>query len=214
MDRRQFLERLGWVALVDVLLCELSVVINQVNPKERPGGMNINAEYAITAEWSVDLDADVDLHVIVPDGADGTDVYYNAREFHGVSLDHDCKGFVDDYYTMPNGDKVKNLTSKEMTTIRGKLPGRFDVGVHMFNFRRDGEPVGKSDRTLNTSVRVEVVKLNPKVHTMFSNDVVLTHVGQCINVVSFDLDKEGSFTQADLPLAPITDHVLKESTSG
>jgi hypothetical protein len=174
----------------------------------------------------MDYDADVDLHVIIPDSSSldksgQTDVWYNARESHGVSLDHDCKGWVDSKHFVDDRDgagngkstEIDDLTQKEMTTIRGKLPGRFDVGVHMFKFHRNGQDVADNDRDLKCPVRVEVIKLNPKVETIFSQEVILVHQKQCINVVSFDLDNQGNCTLADPPLMLVTSHVFDASGS-
>jgi hypothetical protein len=216
IDRRQLLERIGWLAMVDYLLVQQAVLINQVAPKDQAAGLKITAEYVITAEWPMAYDADVDLHVIVPDnaakdGSKSSDVWYNARETNGVSLDHDCKGWTDSHHIVyKDGERtvLLDLTQKEMTTIRGKLPGHFDVAIHMFKFHRGEIDVLGNDHTLNCPVRVELIKLNPKVSTVFSADLVMQHVKQCINVVSFDLDSQGNLTMTDLPLKPVTDKVF------
>jgi hypothetical protein len=205
IDRRAFLVGIGWIATTDYLLANQAVLLNQINPKADAGGLHIQAEYEITAEWSVDIDADVDLHVIAPDGKNGTDVYYSMKDFRGiVTLDHDCRGFPDNFYKLPDGTIVKNPVSKEMTTIRGKLPGRYDVGVHYYRFGAT-EDHSKPD----VSVTVEVVKLNPTTKVKFTKQVTLTYEKQTINVVSFDLDLAGEYFDAPLPLAWVTDHVMR-----
>lgn len=217
LDRRNFsisFGLLGWVATTDYLLCQNAILINQVNPKANAAdGLKIVAEYVITAEWPVTVDADVDLHVVVPDGEYGTDVYYSFREFKGVSLDHDCRGFSDTHHRLVDGSEAVDLTAKEMTTIRGIVPGHYDAGVHLYQFHQDGDPVPSSFRGCNVKTHVEVVQLNPKTKIVFASDLVLTHVKQCLNFVSFDLDKSGGITFTDLPLAPITDHVFAKGDS-
>jgi hypothetical protein len=206
VDRRTFLLGLGWVATTDYLLANQAVLLNQINPKADDGGLHITAEYAIVAEWPVDIDADIDLHVIAPDGKTGTDVYYSMKDFRGVvTLDHDCRGAPDNSYTLPNGNVVSNLIAKEITTIRGKLPGRFDVGVHYYRFGAT-----PSHPKPDVQVKVEVIKLNPVTKTKFSKQVTLTYAKQCINVVSFDLDTAGEYYDAPLPLAPVIDHAMRE----
>src|SRR5271170_5288150 len=96
---------LGWIATTDYLLANQAVLLNQIHPKADAPGLKVPAEYVITAEWSVDLDVDIDLHVLVPDGRAGTDVYYSMKDWHGVvSLERDCRGYADNYVVLPNGD--------------------------------------------------------------------------------------------------------------
>lgn len=209
IDRRDFLMGLGWIATTDYLLCQNAILINQVNPKDQSTGVKINAEYVITAEWPVDIDADVDLHVLVPDDRDGTDVYYNAREFRGVTLDRDCKGFSDTHHLLQDGGMTVDVAAKEMTTLHGIVPGHYDVGVHMFKFHKDGVDVAFGYSGCNTPVHVEVIQLNPKTKLVFSKDVTLQRMRQCINVVSFELNKSGEITFVPVPLKPVTDAVFQ-----
>lgn len=201
-----------WVAFVDVLMVCLMVLINQANPKASEQGVKINAEYLITAEWDVKIDADVDLHTIVPDGHEGTDVYYSARQFSNVTLDQDNRGFIDAVTMLPDGSTVTALTDKETTTIRGKVPGHFDVGVHLFRMSLNGKPLSHNQDG-NVKVHVEVIQLNPTNKIVFQGDVTLNRVEQCINVVSFDLDRDANYTAADVPLEPVTNHVFDEHGS-
>ena len=51
-----------WIGLADLLLCVVSVVIVAVAPtKAKTDGAKEKAEYLITIEWSVDIDADADI---------------------------------------------------------------------------------------------------------------------------------------------------------
>ena len=204
VDRRTFLMGLGWIATTDYLLANQAVLLNQIHPKADQSGMKIPAEFEITLEWSTKIDADIDLHVIVPDGLKGMDVYYSMKDFHGqVTLDHDCRGWIDNFFTLPNGTKVDALSSKEMTTIRGKFPGRFDVGAHFYSFNPHPEA-----STPTVECTVEVTKLNPQTKLVASKKVTLTHVKQCINVISFDLDAAGNYFDAPLPLELVTAHAF------
>ena len=203
-----------FIGLADLLLCVLAVVIVAVNPKAVNEGVKINAEYLITAQWPVGIDADVDLHTIVPDGKSGADVFYRQREYNNVSLDHDNKGFIDAFTVQADGAVVKAAVDEEMTTIRGKVPGHFDVGVHMYNFHRGDTRPPESDTTLDTPVKVQVIQLNPHNKIVFDKTVTLTHIGECNNVVSFDLDREGQITFVDPPLEPVTHHAFESGHEG
>lgn len=197
----------GWIAMVDMYAMFVTVLIPLVAPKDTSAGIHVNAEYVITAEWSTAIDADVDLHVIAPDGAEGTDVYYSARQFNGVTLDNDNRGFMDSHHKTIDG-LVVDAVAKEMTTIHGKLPGQFDVGLHLFKEHDGDRDMDYRDRDHPVTVTVEVIKLNPVSKTIVSKQVVLTHPRQCLNIASFVLDKQGEYTLVDPPLTPVCEHVL------
>ena len=51
-----------WIGLADLLLCMLCVVIVAVAPKEpKAAGVQEKAEYLLSSEWPVAVDADVDI---------------------------------------------------------------------------------------------------------------------------------------------------------
>ena len=55
-----------WIGLADLLLCIVSVVIVAVAPtKARTDGIKPKAEFLITMESSVDVDADPDLWIVL-----------------------------------------------------------------------------------------------------------------------------------------------------
>ena len=54
-------------------------------------------------------------------------------------------------------------------------------------------------------VRVEITGLNPQVTTLFAKDVAGDQVGQTINVVSFELDRDGKIKLVEPPLELITE---------
>ena len=94
-----------WIGLADLLLCVLSVVIVAVAPKEPAlSGVPEKAEYLMSAEWSVDLDADVDIWLIPPSKKP---VFYGSRDVGCARLDSDNRGFIDERITLADGSKVK-----------------------------------------------------------------------------------------------------------
>jgi hypothetical protein len=70
-------------------------------------------------------------------------------------------------------------------------------------YRIDGAGQAGQDG-LGLKCHLQIVSLNPSVRLMFPKDVVLNRVGQTINVVSFDMDRDGKITLIDPPLEPIT----------
>jgi hypothetical protein len=185
-----------WIGLADLLLCILSVVIVAVAPtKAKVDGVKPKAEFLITADWKVELDSDVDLWVI---GPDKKPTFYGSRQVGCASLDRDSLGFSTSMITLADGSNVRADSNKETTTLRCIEPGHWDVGVNLYSDRE----LAKGAQSI--PVRVEITGLNPEVTTLFAKDVALDHVGQTINVVSFDLTPDGKIALVDPPLEPIT----------
>jgi hypothetical protein len=191
-----------WIGLADLLLCVLSVVIVAVAPKEpAQSGVPEKAEYLLSAEWNVNLDADVDIWLIPPTKKP---VFYGSRDVGCARLDSDNRGFIDDVVTLADGTKVKVDSDKETISLRCVEPGHYDLGVNLYAFRNNGAALRGALHGPGVKVHVEIVAVNPTVHLVFSKDVTLDWVGQTINVESFDLSREGRIALAEPPLALVT----------
>jgi hypothetical protein len=191
-----------WIGLADLLLCVLSVVIVAVAPKEpAQSGVPEKAEYLLSAEWNVNLDADVDIWLIP---LTKKPVFYGSRDVGCARLDSDNRGFIDDVVTLADGTKVKVDSDKETISLRCVEPGHYDLGVNLYAFRRNGAVLRGALRGPGVKVHVEIVAVNPTVHLVYSKDVTLDRVGQTINVESFDLSREGRIALAEPPLELVT----------
>jgi hypothetical protein len=186
-----------WIGLADLLLCIVAVVIVAVAPTHaKTEGVKPKAEYLISADWDVMLDSDVDLWVVNPSRKP---IFYGSRQVGCADLDHDSLGFQTSMITLADGSTVRAISNKEVTSVRCFEPGHWDIGVNLYSDRE----LAKGRK--NIKVRVEIVGLNPGVRTIFGKDVVLDRVGETVNVVSFDMDRDGTITFSDPPLEPITD---------
>ncbi len=191
-----------WIGLADLLLCVLSVVIVAVAPKEPArAGVPEKAEYLLSAEWSVDVDADVDIWMIPPRKKP---VFYGSRDVGCAKLDSDYRGFMDEWITLADGSKVKVDAAKEIIALRCIEPGRYDLGVNLYAFRHDGLATVGALPGPGVKVHVEILAVNPTVHVVYAKDVTLDRTGQTINVESFDLSREGGVTLAEPPLELVT----------
>jgi hypothetical protein len=196
----------AWIGLCDLALAVLAVVIVAVNlPTPKAKGVEEKAEYFITAESSPLVDADPDIHVRTPSGKP---VFYGSRDVGCAKLDGDPRGFMDNQITLADGSKVMVETEKETVSLRCIEPGRYDVAENLYAYRIDGLGADLR-RDLGLKVHVEVVKINPEIKVVFAKDVTLDWVGETLNVVSFDLARDGSITLVDPPLKPITDAYQK-----
>lgn len=202
MRQGKRLRSTAFIAFTDTLTLVLTIIIMMVAAKKSADdpGVKIKAEYIISAEWSVDCDCDVDLWVIPPPG--DKPLFYNSREVGAMHLDRDSRGFMDNVLILPDGRKVKSLSAKEIATMRGVVPGRYDIGVHLYEARQDGHQM--TGDHFGIRVRIEVVKVNPDYDAVKTEEVALDRIWQTINVASFDLDADGNATFVDPPLEFVT----------
>ena len=200
-----------WIGLADLLLCVLSVVIVAVAPtRAKTEGVKEKAEYLISAEWSVDVDADVDIWLIPPSKKP---VFYGSRDVGCARLDSDNRGFIDERINLADGSTVKVDSDKETISLRCVEPGRYDLGVNLFAYREKGAALSGGGRALSLKVHVDIAAVNPTVHVVFAKDVTLDHVGQTINVESFDLSSQGVIALTDPPLEAVTARAYKTSSN-
>jgi len=198
-----------WIGLADLLLCVLSVVIVAVAPKTpMAAGVPEKAEYLLSSEWPVNLDADVDIWVMPPSKKP---VFYASRDVGCARLDSDNRGFMDEYVTLADGSKTKVLSDKETISLRCIEPGHYDLGVNLYAYRRNGAALTSAVRGLGLKVQVEIVGVNPSVRLVFAKEVTLDHVGETVNVASFDLDRQGHIAMTDTPLELVTAHAYRRA---
>ena len=198
-----------WIGLADLLLCVLSVVIVAVAPKEpKAAGVQEKAEYLLSSEWPVAVDADVDIWLIPPTKKP---VFYASRDVGCARLDSDNRGFMDERVTLADGTTTTVNSDKETISLRCIEPGHYDLGVNLYAYRRNGAVVLSAEHGLGLEVHVEIVGVNPSVHLVFSKNLTLDHVGQTINVASFELDRQGRITLTDAPLELVTAHAYKSA---
>lgn len=197
-----------WIAMADLLLCVLAIVIAAVNPKNEAKGIENKADYIITAEWPIESsDADVDLWAIPPPGE--LPVYYKNREAGLTMLDQDCLGRSNSTVALADGTVIATKTCRETITLRGIVPGRYDLAINLYSSSDQlGRPSLSDADGLGIKVHVEIVRLNPTVKMMFQSDLTLDRPRQTINFASFDLTADNEFKLLLPPLDSITDKFL------
>ena len=188
-----------FVPFVDLLLAVLCVVMVNVAAKQSQSSVKMTAEYLVTIEWDTHSDTDIDLWAVGPTPPIQP-VFYKNREHGALHLDRDSRGWIDDKITGVDGS-VTWLPHKEMITIRGIIPGRYDFGIHFYANHMEGS--NTYEKGLNLSVHVEVIKVNPTSNIIFQKDVTLDHVGDALNFYSMNLDMNGGYNEIDPPLMPI-----------
>jgi hypothetical protein len=159
-------------------------------------GVELKADYLITAEWDLDHDCDVDLWVRDPLGHV---VFFGAKEAGSMHLDHDSMGHVSDEETLPDGKVVRPRSYAEVVTLRGIVPGEYTVNLHLY-----GAWIGSSQlmehrpgTPFSVPVHVRITRINPRVETKFDEMLTLERVWQELTAARFSLAADGAWLGSD-----------------
>jgi hypothetical protein len=159
-------------------------------------GVELKADYLITAEWALDHDCDVDLWVRDPLGHI---VFFGTREAGSMHLDHDSMGHVSDAEVLPDGRVVRPRSYAEVVTLRGIVPGEYTVNLHLYGAfignsqlmeHRPGTPYA-------VPVNVRIIRINPAVETRFDVTLTLERVWQELTVTRFTIAADGGWLGTD-----------------
>jgi hypothetical protein len=188
------------LSYVDMLLVIVAILIVSVAPNKVADGVHVEAQYLVSIEWDKMLNDDVDLWAIGPPD-ESRPSFYQHPESAALSLDRDSRGYIDDKLTL-DGQTVY-LPHREVMTLRGVIPGRYVYGIHLYKARASDDGLARDPRHLGVVVHAEVVKINPRVTTVFRKDFTLDYEGDAINIWAMDVSADGSFIEADPPVEPI-----------
>lgn len=181
-------------AVIDVLGTSLGVALMSVHPiSAKTDGVKPKAEFLIQAEWDVTRDVDVDLWVNTPSHKP---VFYGSRQVGCADLDRDSLGFSTSMVTLADGSQIREKSNAETVSIRCIEPGRFDVAANLFSWH--------SDDAHPMPVRITITGINPSVRIIWAGDVTLKHLGETVNAISFELNRDGSLGLVSPPLEPVT----------
>lgn len=194
-------------AYIDLLLNVLTGVIFlfilttlMINPKKEDSGVKKDAQFIINAVWSPDVDCDVDLWVQDPTGEV---VYFDRKEYNLMHIERDDLGIRNDLWIDSNGKVISQIKDNQETwVLRGVMPGEFYVSVHLYSCRYAGmNPLSALSMALNSKVdlpvKIELIKINPNVQTIVTENVVLQKIWDEATAFNFTLDASGNVTSFD-----------------
>jgi hypothetical protein len=174
------------------LLVLCVVLFMLINPKNGTDGVKPNAEFLITIDWQVVGRYDVDLWTRLPNGSI---VSYLNKESGVVFLERDDLG--QDCNLTTNAGKSTGIC-QEITSIRGVLPGEYEVSVHLYSANSVGTPAPVEPVT----VHVVIHKLNPDTTIVWQGTVILDTIREEKPMVRFTINADASITDLqtdDLP---------------
>jgi len=178
-----FLDIIFNLCIIMSLLFFLSFL--QISEKDKKAELEKpKAEFIIRVSWNDNSNNDVDTYIQAPNEEI---VYYRNKETAMVNLDRDDLGFVNETITLPNNEQIKCPHNEEYVTIRGVIPGKWILNVHMYRNRDNSKE----------KVNVLITKLNPVAKVIFKKTVFLLKEWQEENILIFYLDKKGNVTKLE-----------------
>lgn len=175
-----------------LVLFLLTALMVQPIKKNENEGIKKDAEYIIQIKWSLDIDCDVDVWIRNPLGDIVGFKNPNAGLMH---LERDDLGKYGDTAQDLLGKTIVNSNNEEILTIRGIIPGKYTVNLHLYTCRTDPTITGKPMIPLEVGTPVPVpvsvilIKLNPKYEVLDQRIIQLNKVWQEITVYSFEMNQ-------------------------
>lgn len=169
-----------------------------INPPTKKEEAPKKAEYLIIIEWDADINDDVDLWVRDPAGVT---VSFTAKTGGLLNLEKDDLGMSNDRWRKADGTIVTIPINREVVTMRGIVPGRYQVAAHIYSRKiklytlPDGTKTGARDTTPATIIAT-LVKINPygEIYTTTRN---YDAKGQVFPLFNFELDEDGKVIALD-----------------
>ena len=167
-----------------------------ISPVKKKKEIEQKAEYIITVTWPGELSDDVDSWLEDPTGKV---MYFRKREVGLMHLDRDDLGKLNDTQFVPGIGFVNYPYNREITTIRGIMPGEYVFNVHLYRKRSDGDPI---------PVTVILEKLNPHVKLLYSKTVELEYFWQEKTIIRFILDVDGEVIESYFLHKPLIEKII------
>jgi hypothetical protein len=172
-----------------------------IKPDEGKAGVPTKAEYLLTLEWPQASLDDIDLHLLLPDRSM---VDFRSREVEHAMLDHDDIG-TNGVYRKPDGQMVRIGEHKETISLRAIVPGDYVANVHVYRVNDAADAPADTPR-LPFTVKVRLMKLNPRVEEVAVADVPLERLGEQKTAFEFRIGETGEVSvdkTADVPFIPM-----------
>jgi hypothetical protein len=155
-----------------------------ISPVKKKKEIEQKAEYVITVTWPGELSDDIDSWLEDPME---NIMYFRKREVGLMHLDRDDLGSLNDQQFVPGIGLVNYPYNREITTIRGIMPGEYVFNVHLYR---------KTPKDSSIPVTVILEKLNPHVKLLYSKTVVLSEIWEEKTIIRFVLGVDGEVKES------------------
>lgn len=154
-----------------------------INPITKKNDIPSRAEFLIILEWDDDAFDDVDLWV---QRNDDKPVGFTRKEQTPLHLDRDDLGRTNDRVVV-DGKTRELRINREITTIRGIVPGDYYIAAHYYSRRNRADP----DEALKVTVTVMKVSPYREVYTITEDLIVPRSIKR---FPAITIDAEGNVT--------------------
>ena len=167
-----------------------------ISPVKKKKEIEQKAEYVITVTWPGEFGDDVDSWLEDPTGKI---MYFRKKEVGLMHMDRDDLGKLNDRQFVPGIGMVNYPYNREITTIRGIIPGEYVFNIHLYR---------KTSKDSSIPVTVILEKLNPQVKLLYSKTVTLTDAWEEKTIIRFVLDVDGEITESFFIYKPLVEKVV------
>ncbi len=158
-----------------------------INPVAKQGDVEKKAEYIVVIEWNHEYNDDIDLWIKDPAG---NIVSFLTKSSGLMNLEKDDLGTSNDSI-VTNGDTKTIFLNREVVTLRGTIPGEYEVMAHVYN-RKFTTFKGSARQDLPGDILVSVIKINPYVEA-YTSKRPYTETGQNISLVRFSVADNNAY---------------------
>ena len=171
-----------------ILALAFAMIVMKKSESEE-AGIKKDAQFIFTAEWSKDIDCDVDIWVKDPQE---NIAFFRNQSVGIMNIERDDQGSMNDTLYDTEGNLLSVVTeNKEMWTLRGKQPGEFTFNLHLYNCVKDNKPM-EHNSEIEVPVTVELYKVNPSYVLLRKQIVVLTRIWEEKTAFVVDMRENGS----------------------
>ena len=167
-----------------------------ISPVKKKKEIEQKAEYVITITWPGTMSDDIDSWLEDPMEKV---MYFREKEVGLMHLDRDDLGKMNDQQFVPGVGMVNYPYNREITTIRGIMPGEYVFNIHLYR---------KAHKDSSIPVTVILEKLNPQVKLLYSKVITLTDYWEEKTVIRFVLDVDGEITESFFMYKPLVEQVI------
>ena len=167
-----------------------------ISPVKKKKEIEQKAEYVITVTWPGEFGDDVDSWLEDPTGKI---MYFRKKEVGLMHMDRDDLGKLNDQQFVPGIGVVNYPYNREITTIRGIMPGEYVFNIHLYRKEIEGKPI---------PVTVILEKLNPRVKLLYSKVMILTDYWEEKTIIRFVLDVDGEVTESYFIYKPLVENII------
>lgn len=189
-----------------------------INPPTKRADIPAKAEYLFIIEWDDNMADDIDLWVQDPNGIT---VSFRRKEGGLLNLEKDDLGVTNDSYIDRDGNTQTLRLNREVTTMRGIVPGTYTVMAHIYSkslLGRYDEELGNWDYQQRqwSPLSFTLLRVNPYKETWRSEHRYSSR-RQEIPLLQFDLDEEGNAsnfrmpTQSIITRSPVTQTQIEDT---